>query len=350
MALGAEDAHADDDVAGAVGRLEVPLALIDLGDLTVIALSEAALQRLGERAGAVVGQSALDALPASGRGHASIALEAMRAGAIDFYRAHRILRASAQAEPIGSEWVRAVQFGDRRVALVEMAVGEDVWTSPLVEYFGRDLLPMAIGIVDEGWVITAISSDIVRVLDSGPDEFVGRLLLGAVQQEDVARLLTAAAQAGQTSSVALTVRFRDGHGRWTPLCCVLTSLAASGDRCFIVVAVPTTVADQSSARRVEDLEGYLRVIAAEVVASGVLAGVGPLPDARQFPQIGSLNRGEWEVLSRLYAGERVPGMAAALTLSQSTIRNRLSSIFRRFGVHSQSELLALLRTADGSSS
>ena len=49
-----------------------------------------------------------------------------------------------------------------------------------------------------------------------------------------------------------------------------------------------------------------------------------------------------EVLRRLTRGERVAGIARDLFVSQSTVRNHLSAIYRRLGVHSQSELLARL--------
>jgi DNA-binding NarL/FixJ family response regulator len=52
---------------------------------------------------------------------------------------------------------------------------------------------------------------------------------------------------------------------------------------------------------------------------------------------------EREVVVRLMDGERVPGIAADLFLSQSTVRNHLSSIFRKVGVHSQAELIRVLR-------
>ncbi len=56
-----------------------------------------------------------------------------------------------------------------------------------------------------------------------------------------------------------------------------------------------------------------------------------------------LSTRQLEVLSRLLADERVPTIAKALFLSQSTVRNHLSVIFQRLGVHSQEELIQLLR-------
>jgi DNA-binding NarL/FixJ family response regulator len=43
-------------------------------------------------------------------------------------------------------------------------------------------------------------------------------------------------------------------------------------------------------------------------------------------------------------GERVPSIAAELYVTQSTVRNHLSSVFSKLGVHSQAELLRQLRT------
>jgi len=56
-----------------------------------------------------------------------------------------------------------------------------------------------------------------------------------------------------------------------------------------------------------------------------------------------LSARQWEVVSRLVRGERVVTIAAEMYLSQSTVRNHLSAIFRKVGVHSQQELLALWR-------
>jgi DNA-binding NarL/FixJ family response regulator len=61
---------------------------------------------------------------------------------------------------------------------------------------------------------------------------------------------------------------------------------------------------------------------------------------------GDLSRRQLEILRRLVRGERVPTIARELSVSQSTVRNHLSAIYRSLGVHSQSELLARLM-ADG---
>lgn len=52
---------------------------------------------------------------------------------------------------------------------------------------------------------------------------------------------------------------------------------------------------------------------------------------------------QWEVLQLLLEGSRVPVISAKLEVSRSTVRNHLATIFRKCGVHSQSELIEYFR-------
>jgi two-component system response regulator DegU len=67
----------------------------------------------------------------------------------------------------------------------------------------------------------------------------------------------------------------------------------------------------------------------------------PAPDGRPapLPALLRLSSRERDVLARLLEGERVHAIAEALFVSESTVRNHLSSIFRKVGVHSQAELI-----------
>ena len=107
----------------------------------------------------------------------------------------------------------------------------------------------------------------------------------------------------------------------------------------------------SSPTRVSELERHLWRIAAEVEASGILLDIGSIPARAlsQRPEAEALTPRQWDILRRIVGGERVPTIARELFISQSTVRNHLSAIFDRFGVHSQAELLALLSTTDATS-
>lgn len=159
------------------------------------------------------------------------------------------------------------------------------------------------------------------------------------------RTLVDAGRSAGELSVSLRARWRDATGDWEPLRCVLSSLAGSTDRCLVLAPDPLPP-EQGGNSRLAELERHLRTIAAEVEASGVLAYVGDVPQPARLPQLGALTARQWEVLNRLVRGERVQTIAAALFVSQSTVRNHLTAVFERFGVHSQVELLALLSGAE----
>jgi DNA-binding CsgD family transcriptional regulator len=348
--LGVRDTSASQghrELSEALGRLELALLLIELDDFTVTAASEAALRLVGMTPTAVVRHPVVDLIGDEDRMSALLALGAMRAGVIDFYRAHRRFGPTEASGTVATAWVRAVEFDERRVALTELVDGMGARPSPLVEFFGRDPLQMAIGGVDSAWVVTSVSDNINLLLGVSAGQFVGRSLLGAAEQGDVLDLLHGVRPGEAASSIALPIRLQDGTGAPKTFCCVLTSLAGSTDRLFILIDfgdLPVVGATDRAAQ----LERHLWRIAAEVEASGILQRIGNVPNATRFPQAEALSDRQWEVLRRLMRGERVPTIAAALFVNQSTVRNHLSAIFKRFGVHSQAELLALLERTDES--
>jgi PAS domain S-box/diguanylate cyclase (GGDEF) domain len=57
---------------------------------------------------------------------------------------------------------------------------------------------------------------------------------------------------------------------------------------------------------------------------------------------GRLSARELEIVTRLARGKRVPAIAAELFLSQGTVRNQLSSVYRKLRLRSQQELLDVI--------
>jgi DNA-binding CsgD family transcriptional regulator len=96
--------------------------------------------------------------------------------------------------------------------------------------------------------------------------------------------------------------------------------------------------------RVANLERRLWRIAREFEGTGVLANIANVADPFATPGVADLSPRQWEVLTRLLQGERVPRIADELFLSQSTVRNHLADMFKKMGVHSQEELLDLFRS------
>ncbi len=74
-----------------------------------------------------------------------------------------------------------------------------------------------------------------------------------------------------------------------------------------------------------------------------LGFIGPPPELQLVPGLDTLTGRETEVLERLVGGARVPQIAEQMFLAPATVRNHLSSIYRKPGVHTQADLVALLR-------
>ncbi|MCU1430596.1 MAG: Response regulator containing a CheY-like receiver domain and an DNA-binding domain, partial [Actinomycetia bacterium] len=142
---------------------------------------------------------------------------------------------------------------------------------------------------------------------------------------------------------------RSGDGAAVDYGISVRVVARSGDRgeALIIVTpvgeLSVTPSPLSPAERVIELEERMRRIAREVQAAGMITELGRLPGPETVPGLEDLSTRQWEVVTRLFRGDRVPAIARAMYLSPSTVRNHLATIFRKVGVHSQTELLDLLR-------
>ena len=87
-------------------------------------------------------------------------------------------------------------------------------------------------------------------------------------------------------------------------------------------------------------------IGREVEAAGLGAPSMRFPDVDRFPSLGDLTSRQWQVLVRLLQGARVGTIALEMYLSPSTVRNHLSIVYRKLGVHSQAELIEKFRAVD----
>jgi DNA-binding CsgD family transcriptional regulator len=101
--------------------------------------------------------------------------------------------------------------------------------------------------------------------------------------------------------------------------------------------------------QLQALEDVVRSIAMELSRVGVSPVIdAEVPDgASRITELTALSPSEWRILQEILLGRRVPGIAAYLHLSQHTVRNHLKAIFRKLGVHSQSELVERYRAIRG---
>jgi len=330
-----------------VARLELGVALIDLDDLTIAGISTELAARLGAESATMLGTPLLGWLRAQDREPAQAALAAVASGGVDFYRTTRVIESPASADGMTAiAWVRAVDLDGRRTALIEVSFGQPLAGSPLAEYLGNEPLDMAVGTLDSEWVIKSISREAEAIMGGPAEEIIGNTLLHPDARRDVRRVFEQCDDGSEVHALALRIQWPDNAGEPRTLRVVVTSLVGRPECLFIVMREPRPTSAPDSADRTAALERHLRAIAAEVDASGVLVRMGGTSDIRRLPQVQSLTVRQWEVLNRLLRGERVPTIAADLFVSQSTVRNHLSTIFERFGVHSQPELLKLLRGSD----
>lgn len=323
-------------VADAVTQLELAVALVDLSDQTVRAVSRAGLERLGLPSSAVLNRPLADLAVGAERLHATEALTALSHGVIDSYVAHHVMHAPADGPPLASQWVQAFDVDGRRVALASSAVAGSGDYSPLGELLGREPPRMAVGALSEDLVIAAMSCDVDKMLGIQSTELIGSKLTSVVARGDVKRVLAARELIGQ-HSVALPVHMRAAGGKWRSMCLVLASLLGEPALAFILMPEP-----EEPPARTAELEQHLWRIAAIIDASGVLQRTGPMRDITKVPQANALTARQWEVLARIARGDRAPTIAREMHVSPSTVRNHLSAIFKQFGVHSQPELLRAL--------
>lgn len=189
-------------------------------------------------------------------------------------------------------------------------------------------------------VIDRMSGRIEQLIGEPANALVGRPLFEVVVVDDMTPLLSALAKRpdGQRG-VRLPAKLRGSR-----------RLSDTGE----LVVLPT-VPVASCVFAFAELPAAAQHGAAEVLglqlraASQPAAGAGSSRAVPDIPGAERLSGREREIVERLLGGDRVPTIARQLYLSQSTVRNRLSGVYRKFGVNSQQQLIDLYRHRYGSS-
>jgi DNA-binding CsgD family transcriptional regulator len=97
-----------------------------------------------------------------------------------------------------------------------------------------------------------------------------------------------------------------------------------------------------AAKRADQLEQHMWRIAQEMLAAGIIVRAARTRSLGTVEGFTELTIRQRDILVRVLAGERVKEIARDMYLSPSTVRNHLTAIYRRFGVHSQVELISSL--------
>ena len=227
----------------------------------------------------------------------------------------------------------------RRLALVvarEAERGEDVAA-------GSSELPAPLliaGTADRDLHVDRLSAGAELVFGRAASDLLGDSLLTLVSPRDVAPLLLALAEsAGSGRPIRHEVQLVGGEERFGAELSLFPLVPAPSVAFFLFLPASR----QCGGRRPEDvtaeLVGRLFRSEREVVSPAQKAEKTSLPGALGH----GLSDRENEIVEMLLAGDRVPKIAETLYISQSTVRNHLSAVFRKLGVHSQQELIVLFR-------
>lgn len=192
--------------------------------------------------------------------------------------------------------------------------------------------PAILGSTNAHLIIDRLSAGAEILLGCSSSDLIGQSLLQLVSRTDVLTLVTAAARSLETdswTSLSVSVQRDDGSMRCR---LVLVPVRPAPSLMFALTN------DSASPERLGPGggTGEGRASPAEPVGPALRAGV---------PGLTRLSAREVEIVWRLYNGDRVPAIADGLFLSQSTVRNHLSAVFRKLGVRSQQELIYVLRDA-----
>jgi len=206
--------------------------------------------------------------------------------------------------------------------------------------------PVVIGVVDAQWRVGRVSTDVGSLLGYEASECVGAGVLVAVHPEDLSALLFGVGHAVESGmSARLDLRLWHKSDGWAPTKVVVSPLDPGEPFPFGFVATRAEhPPSEDLETRLAALEMRLHRIALEVHSAGMTAsGPSDSPRALEPGALGSLSGRQTEILDRLTRGQRVPTIARELGISQSTVRNHLSLMFRKLKVRSQSELLELVQ-------
>jgi DNA-binding CsgD family transcriptional regulator/PAS domain-containing protein len=319
-----------------VTRSLLPCFVIEVPSEVIVAASASTAQLLASAGSGLVGRRLEDFLADDPTG----ALELLLSGRLQGYEATRHSKKGHEEIPVHF-WVQALRnVAPPRYALVVAWEG-DVTGYPPAPPIADGGLPPVVGTVDRDLVIDRLSFEAQTVLGYPPETLIGQSLLRVVTEPDVANLLLALAQAA-TSGRGATQRARVHTAAGSAVLCwvLLLPLAPLPSMAFALLPGEEPIDEAAGSARAmkQIIQRLSRTIDAATLSralSEMSWGTSSL--------LSRLSSRELDIVRRLAAGDRVPTIAASLYISQSTVRNHLSTVFRKLGVHSQQELIVLLR-------
>lgn len=322
-------------------QLPVPVAIVDPGRRRLKAVNAPFADMLEIAPGDAPGIDLLDLIPPEHHLHVEDVLAAVSSGWLDCCHLQGRMRKPGGDELPVRAWIGSLDASrpvDRAV-LTAVPVSEphrfETWVAD------PDWHPAVLGTIGLDLRFIEAGSDAADVLGWDTQDLRGISLAEAVHPADVATLLLVLGRAAaERRSAAARLRLRRADG-WSVVRCTISPLGeATGHFAVAISILPVSEDVEPGSHRLWRLEGHLSRIAAEVQMAGIRpSGVETLFAGTEFR---GLTARQSEVLTRVIRGERTSEIARDLSVSESTLRNHLSTIYRSVGVHSKAELLSKL--------
>ena len=329
-----------DELISSLDALPVAAILTNLATREFVAVNERAAAIFGTLAERLVGTDVMAHIHPQDREAARSAYAAMAGKMIDGYQVQRRVLA-----PNGEE--QTVAVSGRRVEGPDGPYGLWVLVPTSERAPPADLLLMSgatavvLAVTDHDWQIEYMSAD-ADLLGVHGSELRGFPVIGLVHPSVASEFLDAAARSA-TEHLAVTVltRMRAGNDRWEDRHCLVVPICEhQPPRLGIVISAAPSAAELD--RTATALDAHVRQAALEARAAKTLDA---LPALSWLPPGSELSARQTEIVARLVAGQSAVDIARSMFLSRSTVRNHLVAVYRKFGVHSQAELLAALLRA-----
>ena len=334
------------ELQAAVRHAGVPVVLVHPANRRILEISDTAAATLGIARAQLLSGSLDQIVAPAVLDDTAITLLRSR---VDGYWTRASIRRGDGESFTADLVVRTFHYGTERMLLLVLAVPglmDSASVDPPQPVVGSCL---AIGDVDSDWRVAHVSPDIAALLGHSPDDVIGTPLLAAVHPADLPDLLAAIGKATDRSAGEwVQARLRVNGGGWLR-CVVMVSPVSPGHgpgpggRFAFAVGAAAADVGREPASRVAELERRLWTISREMRAAGVLRSADHPDSTKNVPGVEKLTPREWEILTHARSGRRATAIAKALVLSPSTVRNHLTSIYRKLGVCSHSELVELLR-------
>ncbi|HET9732094.1 MAG TPA: PAS domain-containing protein [Acidimicrobiales bacterium] len=317
----------------------VPMVLVD-ADGFVRDANPASAELLDLTVHDVVGRPAADFIPPEQRPRLAHILSDLMSGAVDAVSSRVApLRRPDGAVVTLSAWARSVDLVEGRLAILGFDNRQPVEPTRLAAPVRRASLGVIVA--DHDWRVQDTSVDVGGLFGADTAALTDTPFLDLVHPHDsdaVVVALTHLERHGQAVSVSVRM---GGERQWRPVILTVVRMCQhQPPRLALLVSRP-------QGERPSGGEDAVQRAIGDAVSGHLLADVARAVTARGL-SLQDLTGRQWEIIGRLARGESIATMATSMGLTQGTVRNHLSAVFRKLGVRSQAGLLAAIFAKDAS--